>query len=87
MNISNLALVATKLLELLNAANADDFLAVIADPQRKGCAPETISRDGPIRRVLDPVGKSLLLDERRNPVRSRDVLKHLLLDVLDLDEP
>ena len=87
VNVGYLALVTTKLLELFNAANADDFLAVIADPQRKGCAPKTISRDSPIRRVLDPVGKSLLLNERRNPMRSRDVLKHLLLDVLDLNKP
>ena len=60
---------ARELLELLHGRNGDDLLAVVAHPQGDRGAPVAVARDGPIARVLEPVGKALLLNKLGNPTR------------------
>ena len=87
VEIVDLTLVAGKLLELLDAANADNLLTVVAHPQRNGSTPVPVTRDVPVTGVGDPAAETLLLDERGNPVGALNVLEHLGDDVRDADEP
>lgn len=87
MEIVDLALVAGKLLELLDAANADNLLTVVAHPQRNGSTPVPVTGDVPVTGVGNPAAETLLLDEGGNPVGALNVLQHLGDDVGNADEP
>ena len=87
VEVRDLSLVSTELLELLNAANANLFLEVVTHPEGDRCTPIPVSRDVPVAGVGNPAGKSLLFDERRYPMGSLDVAQHLGDDLGDADEP
>ena len=47
---------------------------VSTDPEIDRRSPESIPGDGPVTRVLQPVGEALLLDKRRHPGNNWDVV-------------
>ena len=78
---------ARETLKFLNAADAYDLLAVIADPDRNRISPVPVTGEAPIARVLEPVVETLLLNEAWHPASRFVQLDQALLDIGDLDEP
>lgn len=80
-------LVAGEVAELLDAADDDHLLAVVADPDGDGGTPVSVSGDVPVDGVLQPVVESLLLDEGGDPVGLLVVGEKSVLDLGDVHEP
>ena len=78
---------ARETLKFLNAADAYDLLAVIADPDRNRISPVPVAREAPIASVLKPIMEALLLDKGWNPAGRLVELNKPLLDLSDFDEP
>jgi len=76
-----------KLLKFLDAADADDFFAILTYPQRNRVAPVAITRKAPIFGIDQPVVEPFFLDEAGHPVCFSVFLNKLLLNVSHLDEP
>ena len=49
-------------LELLDRTHTDDFLAIIAYPDRNRVTPESIAAEAPVACILQPVVEPLFLD-------------------------
>eukprot|EP00760_Papus_ankaliazontas_P021320 PhM_4_TR18673/c0_g1_i1/m.71141 len=81
------ARLAREALELLDAANTDDLLPILAVPDRERRAPVAAARDSPVLGILKPVVEALRLHELWHPVALLRVLDELRLDGLDVDEP
>ena len=81
-------LLARKLLELLRGADADHVRrVVVVDPHGDAAAPEAVSGDVPVARLLEPVAEALFAHVVRRPVHARVVLREALVEVLDADVP
>ena len=81
-------LLARKLLELLDRADADHVgRIVVVDPHRDAAAPEAVAGDVPVARLLEPVAEALLADVFGRPVHLRVVLRETLVEILDADVP
>jgi hypothetical protein len=55
-------------LELLDGTDGNNFLVVLAHPQRDGSTPVTVTRDVPIPSVPEPVAEATLADVGRDPI-------------------
>lgn len=78
---------AGKSLEFLNGTDADDFLAIVTDPDRDWVSPISVSGETPVARVFQPVVEALLLDEAGDPAGRLVELNKPVLDLCDFDEP
>ena len=71
MHVTWLQVIAPKNLGQIFVKKEDmvDLLSIFADPKRNRRTPVPVTRDRPITRVLQPVGKSLLPHEFWNPIK------------------
>jgi len=77
----------TQFLQFFNGPNTNNFFQIITDPQWNRRTPISIARDGPVTRIRQPVGKTLLLNKVRHPSCMRIILKQAIGNMLDLDKP
>mmetsp|Transcript_2549 Transcript_2549/g.4315 ORF Transcript_2549/g.4315 Transcript_2549/m.4315 type:complete len:280 (-) Transcript_2549:1303-2142(-) len=84
MQVSNR--LSTSLLKLLLGSNDHHLLSVVAHPHWDGRAPETVSRDRPVPRVLEPIVKPFFLHKGGDPVCLLVVRNELVPKRLDGNE-
>ena len=53
--------------EFVPGTEAADIAGLVVHPQRQRRAPDPVARDGPVRRALDPVAETPVLDVFRHP--------------------
>src|SRR5579871_6663 len=73
--------------QFLHRRNTKRFSTVHALPHWYGRAPKAITRDGPDRCILKPVGKALGTHRFWHPVNGIVVNDHLIFDLGHIDKP
>jgi len=78
---------ARETLKLFNGADANDFFAIVGNPDGDRVAPVSVPGEAPVAGVFQPVVEPLFLDESWNPLGGLVQFTESLLDICDLDEP